>query len=122
MGLLIAAASLIAIGTAQTNDSGCSVHLQDGNNAKNMTFNNLRDVRYCEISLICESGASMYNTQDLNYQGTPKDTCPAALWNNISETAMAAQYQVPTYGRTAPVSGWRIASRYPWERSWILTA
>lgn len=103
--VLIVAASLIATCTAQSNDSGCAVHLQDGSNAKNMTFNNLRDVRYCEISFICQpgaGGASMYNTQDLNNKGTHKDTCPEALWNNISETAMAAQYQVPNVWKNGP--------------------
>jgi len=105
LGLLFVAASLIAVGAAQSNDSGCSVHLQDGANAKNTTFSNIRDCRYCEISLICQpgvDGASMYNTQDLNNQGTPKDTCPAALWNNISETAVAAQFQVPNAWKNGP--------------------
>jgi hypothetical protein len=95
-------ALLLAGCAAQDDDSGCAVHLQDGANAKNMTFTNIRNVGYGEISLICDSGASMYNTLGLNNQPIPKDSCPAALWNNISEEAMAEQYNVPNVWKNGP--------------------
>jgi hypothetical protein len=45
----------------------------------------------------------MYNTAELNKQaGGPKDTCPEALWNNISESAMATQYNVPSVWKNGP--------------------
>jgi hypothetical protein len=105
LGLLFVAV-LIAVGAAQSNDSGCSVHLQYGKNAVMTTFDNIRDVRYGEISLICGSGpgnASMYNTLELNGQtDANKDSCPAALWNNVSEDAMAQQFGVPSVWKNGP--------------------
>jgi len=105
LGLLFVAV-LIAVGAAQSNDSGCSVHLQDGSTATKMSFDNIREVRYGEISLICGSGpgnASMYNTLELNGQtDANKDSCPAALWNNVSEDAMAQQFSVPSVWKNGP--------------------
>ncbi len=66
--------------------AGCPTHLQDGANAQTMTFNNIRGVRYGEISLLCcPQGSSMYNTTGLNNQTDHTDTAPASLWNNVSE-------------------------------------
>jgi len=81
-------------------------YLQDGAGAPQTTQSNIRGLRYCEISLICGPGAgnaSMYNTAQLNKQpGAPMDTCPAALWNNVSESAMATQYNVPSVWKNGP--------------------
>lgn len=61
-----------------------------------MTFDNIRGVIYGEISLLCgPQGSSMYNTTGLNNQTNPNDTAPASLWDNVSEQAMAQQYNVP---------------------------
>jgi hypothetical protein len=85
---------------------GCATHLQDGANAPDTTFDNIRGVIYAEISLLCGSdGASMYNTSGLNNQANPDDTAPADLWNNVSEDATAKQYQVPSAWKNGP-RGW----------------
>jgi hypothetical protein len=95
--------------TTPSNSAGCTQHLQDGAGAPQTTMNNLRGMRYCEISFICGAGAgnaSMYNTAELNKQpsvgGGPLDTCPEALWVNISESAMATQYNVPGVWKNGP--------------------
>jgi hypothetical protein len=46
----------------------------------------------------------MYNTEELNKQsgGGPKDTCPEALWVNVSESAMATKYNVPGVWKNGP--------------------
>jgi len=98
---------MVAVCAAQPSESGCAVHLQDGANAKNITFTGIRNVGYGEISLICGSGpgnASMYNTLGLNNQNQtkPPNSCPLALWNNISETAIATQFNVPTVWKNGP--------------------
>ena len=71
-----------------------------------MTFNNIRGVRYGEISLLCgPQGSTMYNTTGLNNQTNPTDTAPPPLWNNVSEQAMAQQYNVPAVWKNGP-RGW----------------
>lgn len=81
-------------------------YLQDGAGAPQTTQSNIRGLRYCEISLICGTGAgnaTMYNTALLNKQpGAPMDTCPQALWDNVSESAMATQYNVPSVWKNGP--------------------
>jgi hypothetical protein len=106
VGTLLAAL-LLASGVAQDDESGCAVHLHDGDNAKDMTFTNIRNVGYGEISLICGSGpgnASMYNTLGLNNenQTKPPNSNPPALWNNISEDAVAEEYNVPSAWKNGP--------------------
>jgi hypothetical protein len=95
--------------TTPTNSAGCTQHLQDGAGAPQTNLTNLRELRYCEISLICGTGAgtaSMYNTEELNEQlsvgGGPKNSCPEALWNGVSESAMATQYNVPSVWKNGP--------------------
>jgi hypothetical protein len=95
--------------TTPANSAGCTQHLQDGSQAVMTNQSNIRNLRYCEISLICGTGpgtASMYNTAEYNKQpavgGGPKDTCPDSLWNNISESAMATQFNVPSVWKNGP--------------------
>lgn len=81
---------------------GCVTHMQDGANPQWKTFNNLRAVRYSEISLICGDKASFYNSSELNNLGNPMDTSDPGLWAGVDEDAMAAQYDVPVAWKNGP--------------------
>jgi len=55
----------------------------------------MRDVRYCEVFLMCgDAGSNVYNTASLNNKKDPKDTCPKELLANFSTEAVKEQYQV----------------------------
>ena len=49
----------------------------------------------------------MYNTTGLNNQTDHTDTPPASLWNNVSEQAVAQQYNVPAAWKKGP-RGWTV--------------
>jgi hypothetical protein len=91
MGLLVAAASLLA---------ACATLPDDGKSAKVMRFDNLRAMRYCEVFLIGGDAvthdlqAVFYNTTDLNNKVTPRDTCPAAVWTKVDAEELKTQYGV----------------------------
>ena len=90
---------------------GCAVHMKDGKNAKQTKLSNLRGVQYGEISLLCgKSGAAMYNTTELNDQGTSGISAPLLLWNGFSEETVAIDYEVP--------GGFKNGPRF-WVNDWI---
>lgn len=66
---------------------------------KMMTFNELRDVQYCEVWLFGgtpESGISgtYFNTGNLNNSEDKMDTCPPAIWDKLTVPSLEASYEV----------------------------
>jgi hypothetical protein len=65
-----------------------------------MRFDNLRDMRYCEVFLIGGDAvthdlkAAFYNTTDLNNTENPRDTCPAAIWDKVDAESLKKQCDV----------------------------
>ena len=81
--------------------AGCSKSLpDDAAAAKVMRFDNLSNVRYCEVFLIGgnpltkDLSAGVYNTTDLNNKVNPHDTCPADMWAKVDPEALKKQYDV----------------------------
>jgi hypothetical protein len=73
----------------------CDVVMKDGELTEVMRFDNMRDMRYCEVFLICgDVGANVYNTIGLNNEKNPKDTCPDSIMVNFSTGAVMEQYDV----------------------------
>ncbi|SPF39618.1 conserved hypothetical protein [Syntrophobacter sp. SbD1] len=91
LGLLLVAGSLFA---------GCAKLPDDGKSAKVMRFDNLRDMRYCEVFLIGgdavthDLDAAFYNTTDLNNTQNPRDTCPAAVWAKVDAESLKKENHV----------------------------
>lgn len=89
---------------------------QDGVNAKMVTFNDLRDVRYAEVFLIGGNGitknlsAAFYNTTDRNNQAAPNNTCPQELWDKIDVDQLKEEYNV--------LSAFKNGPRH-WTMDWI---
>ena len=88
--------------TTDTNSAGCVTHMADGSGAPMHQWNNMRGIRYCEISLICGDKASIYDTSGLNNEGNPMDTCQPDLWVPVDPTAEAIQYDVPAVWKNGP--------------------
>ena len=83
--------------------SGCDMGLEDRKSARNMTFEDLYNSRYCEIFLICgDEGSPVYNTTGLNNEEDPKDTAPASIMANFSTEAVKEQYKVPGVSLNPP--------------------
>ena len=91
LGLLLVVGSILA---------GCAKLPDDGKSAKDMRFDKLRDMRYCEVFLIGGDAvthdlkAAFYNTTDLNNTQDPRDTCPAAVWDKVDAESLKKQYDV----------------------------
>ena len=74
---------------------GCDVVMKDGESNEVTHFDNMRDMRYCEVFLMCgNAGSSVYNTAGLNNEANPKDTCPEELVVNFSIETVKEQYDV----------------------------
>ena len=89
---------------------------QDGENAKVVKFENLRDVRYAEVFLIGGNGitknlsAAFYNTSDLNNEVDHNNTCPQELWDKIDVDQLKKEYNV--------LSAFKNGPRH-WTNDWI---
>ena len=64
---------------------------------KDMTFQSLRAVRYCEVWFFVpqankELFVTYYNTGNLNNAADKMDTCPAATWAKVNPEELKAQY------------------------------
>ena len=74
-------------------------------------FNNVRDVRYCEIWLIGgnpvtrDLKGAVYNTTELNNAANPRDTCPAEMWAKVDPEALKKQYDLLAVYKNGP-RGW----------------
>lgn len=69
--------------------------MKDGQSTEKLRFDNQRDVRYCEIFLVCgDAGSNVYNTAGLNNKENPKDTAPDSILANFSTEAVKEQYDV----------------------------
>lgn len=84
-------------------ESGCDLIMKDGESAELMHFDNLRNLHYCEIFLMCgDAGSGVYNTTGLNNEKNPKDTCPDSIMVNFSTEAVKKQYDVPGVSLNPP--------------------
>jgi hypothetical protein len=84
-------------------ESGCDLVMKDEKSAEVMHFDNLRNLRYCEIFLMCgDAGSGVYNTTGLNNDKDPKDTCPESIMANFSIGAVKEQYNVPNVSLNPP--------------------
>ncbi len=107
LGLLCLAGVLLA---------ACAKLPDDGAGAVVKRFDDLRAVRYCEVFLIGGDAvtknlqAAFYNTTDLNIEASPRDTCPAAIWDKVDPEALQKQYRVLDVFKNGP--------RY-WAVDWI---
>jgi hypothetical protein len=69
--------------------------MKDNKSVEKTHFDNMRDVRYCEIFLMCgNAGSNVYNTAGLNNEKNPNDTSPHSIVANFSTEAVKEQYQV----------------------------
>jgi hypothetical protein len=105
IGILFVAASLIAGCAAQDSclDCRCSPVLNDRYETKMIQFDDLRDMRYCEILVNCSGiGTGIFNTLGLNNETDPRDTCPAELFANYSDEAVEKQYNSPMVYMNGP--------------------
>lgn len=81
---------------------------QDGVNAVETRFENLRDVRYAEVFLIGGNGitknleAAFYNTTELNNAADQKNTCPQALWDEVDPEELKEKYDVLKVFKNGP--------------------
>ena len=81
---------------------------QDGINAKQIRFDNLRDLRYAEIFLIGGNGitknlsAAFYNTTERNNEADPRNTCPQELWDKIDVEKLKEEYNVLAAFKNGP--------------------
>lgn len=81
---------------------------QDGINAVETKFDNLRDLRYAEVFLIGGNGltknlsAAFYNTTDRNNQADPRNTCPQELWDKIEVEQLKKEYNVLSAFKNGP--------------------
>jgi len=74
---------------------GCALIMKDGESTEVIHFDNMRDMRYCEVFLMCgDVGANVYNKIGLNNEVNPKDTCPDSIMANFSTEAVMEQYDV----------------------------
>lgn len=79
--------------------------------AKMMRFDDLRDVRYCELNLIYTDLANetlyteMWNSSGLNNAADPKDTCSDKLWAKVDPDALAKATDVLGVWKNGP-RGW----------------
>jgi len=65
---------------------------------KNLKYNSLRGVQYCEVWLFVPQAnksvfVDYYNTSDFNNQANKMDTCPASLWAKVDPEELKAEYQ-----------------------------
>lgn len=79
---------------------GCAKVPHDGDNAKTIRFDDLRDVRYAEVFLIGGNAitknldAVFYNSTELNNSADPRNTCPQELWDKVDPEALKKEYKV----------------------------
>jgi len=89
---------------------------QDGVNAVETQFDNLRDMRYAEVFLIGGNGitknlsAAFYNTTERNNEADPRNTCPQELWDKIDVDQLKKEYNV--------LSAFKNGPRH-WTMDWI---
>jgi hypothetical protein len=100
MGVLLVLSSVLA---------GCSKSVpDDGKDAKVMRFDNISNLRYCEVFVIGGNpitknlSAGVYNTTDLNSAANPRDTCPADMWAKVDAEALKKQYDVLSVFKNGP--------------------
>jgi hypothetical protein len=99
----------VAIGVSLL--AGCASLPDDGKDAKMTRYDNLRALRYCEVFLIGgdavtkDLNANFYNTTGLNNAASPRDTCPAAMWDKVDAAALKKQYDVLGVFKNGP-RGW----------------
>jgi hypothetical protein len=80
----------------------------DGAKAKDMNFDNVRDVRYAELWFISPDPKTdrlqgiVYNTTGLNNSADPKDTCPKALWDKVDPESLKKEYGVTVVFKNGP--------------------
>lgn len=79
--------------------------------AKDMTFDNLRGVEYCELNLMYADlqnetlFTNMWNSSGLNNAADPNVTCPADVWAKVDADALARQNDVLGVWKNGP-RGW----------------
>jgi hypothetical protein len=106
LGLLLVASSFLA-GVSASLAYDASL-LDDSKSAKVMYFDDISNVRYCEIFLIGEDpvtknlSAGVYNTTDLNNAANRRDTCPADMWAKVDPEALKKQYGVQGVFKNGP--------------------
>jgi hypothetical protein len=77
------------------NKLGCDIITKDAESAEIMHFDNLRNLHYCEVFLMCgDAGSGVYNTTGLNNEEDPRDTCPDSIMSDFSIEAVKNQYKV----------------------------
>ncbi|WP_367026998.1 hypothetical protein ABZN20_05290 [Methylococcus sp. ANG] len=96
--------------------TGCVTPVpNDGAAAAPQRWDDLRDLRYCEIFLIGGNPVTrnlqgaVYNTSFLN---DPKDSCPDAAWVKVDPESLKRQYDVLGIFKNGP--------RY-WTNDWVYT-
>ncbi|AAM05718.1 hypothetical protein [Methanosarcina acetivorans] len=87
-------------------DCKCPDVLDDKNNTEQVHFDDLRDYRYAEILLSCpDAGTGIFNTIGLNIRENPRDSLPADLFANFSETDVEEHYDSSMVWMNGP-SNW----------------
>lgn len=103
-----------AIMTVMT--AGMVQPLDYGATAKNMRFDNLRGMQYCEFNLIYADlknetlYTEMWNSTDLNNSADRMNTCPADVWAKVDADKLAKEHH--------SLAAWKNGPR-GWTMDWI---